>query len=127
MDRYEPASNQYHGILDTTTPRAIVGCARKILLGNVLKPGSRQWLEAAMVACTPGLKRIRAALPSGWIAADRPGTNVAEETNDYAMVRPPGRAPLLIAAYYDAPKLSMAERESVLHETGSAFVRWAQA
>lgn len=125
-DRYEPNSNEYSGVLDTTTPRAIVGSVQKMLLGNVLKPQSRQWLEAGMIACKPGLKRIRAALPSGWIAGDRPGTSVKEESNDYAIVRPPGRAPLLIAAYYDAPKLSMADREVVLHEAGSAFVKWAQ-
>ncbi|WP_024511142.1 class A beta-lactamase [Bradyrhizobium sp. ARR65] len=125
-DRYEPKSNEDSGILDTTTPRAIVGSVRKILLDNVLKPQSRQRLEAGMIACTPGLKRIRAALPSDWIAGDRPGTSTKGESNDYAIVRPPGRAPLLIAAYYNAPKLSMAEREVVLRETGSAFVEWAQ-
>ncbi len=125
-DRYEPKSNEDSGILDTTTPRAIVGSVRKILLDNVLKPESRQWLEAGMIACTPGLKRIRAALPSGWIAGDRPGTSIKGESNDYAIVRPPGRAPLLIAAYYNAPKLSIADREVVLHETGSVFVKWAQ-
>jgi beta-lactamase class A len=126
-DRYEPKSNEYSGILDTTTPRAIVGSAQKILLGNVLKPESRQWLEAGMIACTPGLKRIRAALPAGWIAGDRPGTSIEEESNDYAVVRPPGRAPLLVATYYDAPRLSTADRESVLHKAGSAFVEWVQA
>lgn len=125
-DRYEPESNEYSGMRDTTTPRAIVGSVEKILLGDMLKPELQQWLEAGMIACTPGLKRIRAALPSGWIAGDRPGTSVKEQSNDYAIVRPPGRAPLLIAAYYDAPKLSMADREAVLRETGSAFVKWAQ-
>ena len=78
------------------------------LLGNVLKPQSRQWLEAGMIAGTPGLKRIRAALPSDWIAGDRPGTSIEGESNDYAIIRPPGRAAMLIAAYYNAPKLSMA-------------------
>jgi beta-lactamase class A len=126
-DRYEPKSNEYSGTQDTTTPRAIVGSIQKILLGNVLKPESRQWLEAGMIACRPGLKRIRAALPSDWIAGDRPGTSIDEESNDYAIIRPPGRAAMLIAAYYDAPKLSIADREAVLRETGVAFVKWAQA
>jgi beta-lactamase class A len=124
-DRYEPASNEYSGMLDTTSPRAIAGSAQKLLLGNVLSPKSRDQLETGMIACKPGLKRIRAALPPGWIAGDRPGTSFEEETNDYAIVRPPGRAPLLVAAYYDAPKLSMDVREIVLHETGSVFVKWA--
>ena len=38
---------------------------------------------------------------------------------------PPKRAPLLIAAYYDAPQLSTNAREAVLQEVGSAFVTWA--
>lgn len=124
-DRYEPKSNQSSGMLDTTTPRAIATSAGKILLGDVLKPSSRQQLEAWMVSCKPGLNRIRAALPADWIAGDRPGTSVEEETNDYAIVRPPGRAPLLIAAYYDAPGVSMDLRETVLREAGHAFVDWA--
>lgn len=125
FDRYEPVSNQYSGVLDTTTPRAITGTAQKILLGNVLRPKSRDQLEAWMIACKPGLKRIRSALPADWIVGDRPGTSVEEETNDYAIVRPPGRAPLLVSAYYDAPKISMKARETVLHEVGSAFASWA--
>lgn len=124
-DRYEPESNQYSGVLDTTTPRSITKSASQILLGNVLSPQSRTQLENWMIACTPGLNRIRAALPPDWIAGDRPGTSVEEETNDYAIVRPPGRAPLLIAAYYDAPALGMPARESVLRELGAVFVKWA--
>jgi beta-lactamase class A len=124
-DRYEPDSNEYSGALDTTTPRAITRVVEKILLGNVLGSKSREQLERWMIACKPGLKRLRAALPSDWIAGNRPGTNLKEETNDYAIVRPPGRAPLLVAAYYDAPIVSMDAREAVLHEAGSAFVKWA--
>ena len=35
-DRYEPKSNEYSGLLDTTTPRAITTSARNILLGRSL-------------------------------------------------------------------------------------------
>lgn len=126
-DRYEPASNRYQGALDTTTPRAIATAARTLLLGDVLSRRSRRQLEDWMIACQPGLGRLRAALPADWLAADRPGTSVEEETNDYAIVRPPGRAPLLVAAYYDAPALDMAHREGVLREAGREFVQWAGA
>ncbi|WP_307437223.1 class A beta-lactamase [Labrys monachus] len=125
-DRYEPTSNRYSGALDTTTPRAIVGSAHKILLGDVLKADTRAQLEAGMAACKPGGRRIRASLPEGWFIGDRTGENVTEESNDYAIVRPPGRAPLLIAVYYHSPKMSAAEREAVIREAGSAFVAWAQ-
>ena len=124
-DRYEPESNKYSGLLDTTTPRAITTAARSILLGNVLSSRSRAQLENWMIACKPGLNRLRAVLPADWQAADRPGTSVEEETNDYALVRPPGRAPLLIAAYYDAPGVSMDSREAVLREAGTVFAKWA--
>lgn len=124
-DRYEPDSNQYNGALDTTTPRAIAQSATKILLGNVLSAHARQRLEDWMIASTPGRERIRSALPADWRAGDRPGTSVERETNDYAIVRPPGRAPLVVAAYYDAPGRDMARREDVLHDAGVAFVKWA--
>jgi beta-lactamase class A len=124
-DRYEPDSNRYDGTLDTTTPRAIATTARSLLLGDVLSARSREQLERGMIECKPGLNRIRAALPAGWQAADRPGTSVDRETNDYALVRPPGRAPLLVAVYYDAPGVSMDTREAVLREAGRAFVQWA--
>ncbi|SIO44661.1 class A beta-lactamase [Paraburkholderia phenazinium] len=126
-DRYEPESNQYSGVLDTTSPRAITQAVSRILLGDVLSPPSRAQLESWMVACKPGLNRLRASLPADWRAADRPGTSVEEETNDYAVVRPPGRAPLLVAAYYDAPGVSMDAREAVLREAGAVFVQWVTA
>ncbi len=123
-DRYEPASNVSRGDLDTTTPRAIATSVGAIVLGSVLKVGSRAKLEGWMVASKPGLNRLRAAFPEGWTAGDRPGTSVDRQTNDYAIVRPPGRAPILVAAYYDAPQLSMESREVVLREVGGAFVTW---
>lgn len=126
-DRYEPDSNRYSGVLDTTTPQAIATAARKVLLGDVLRPQSRAQLERWMIDCKPGLNRLRAVLPAHWQAADRPGTSVEEQTNDYALVRPPGRAPLLVAAYYDAPGVSMEAREAVLREAGKVFVQWATA
>jgi beta-lactamase class A len=125
-DRYEPDSNQSNGILDTTTPRAVVGCVQRILLGDVLSKKSRALLEGWMIAAKPGLKRLRASFPADWVGADRPGTSLESETNDYALARPPGRAPLLVAAYYDAPKLDMELREAVIRDVGSAFVAWAK-
>lgn len=125
-DRYEPHSNQTDGVLDTTSLRAIVMTVQRLLLGDVLSPRSRALLEQGMVDCKPGRNRLRAALPEGWKGADRPGTSVENETNDYALVRPPGRAPLVVAAYYDAPGKSMEAREAVLRDAGQAFVAWAK-
>jgi beta-lactamase class A len=124
-DRYEPESNRAEGVLDTTSPRAMVMTAQKLLLGDALSASSRAVLEDGMAKCIPGLGRLRAVLPDGWHAADRPGTNVENETNDYLLARPAERAPLLIAAYYDAPGKPADEREAVLREVGRSFVQWA--
>ena len=125
-DRYEPDAGQYDPLLDTTTPRAMAQTLRRLLLGNVLKPGSRRMLEDWMIASLTGANRLRAAMPRSWVAGDKTGTSAARQTNDIAIVRPPGRRPLLIAAYYDAPKVSMTEREQALREVGDAFVTWAR-
>lgn len=124
-DRYEPDSNNYDGDLDTTSPRAITGTVRAILLGNILSARSRDTLEGWMIATMTGKARLRAAFPNNWIAGDKTGTSAARQTNDYALVRPPGRAPLVVAAYLDAPHLGLDAREAVLREVGAAFVRWA--
>jgi beta-lactamase class A len=57
-DRYEPESNKYSGVLDTTSPRAITRVVSRILLGDVLSPRSRAQLENWMIACKPGLNRL---------------------------------------------------------------------
>lgn len=126
LDRNEPELNFYEGELDTTTPRAILVSARAILLGEALKPASRAMLEGWMIESTTGSKRLRAAFPKDWIAGDKTGTSAVQQTNDFALVRPLGRSPLLVSAYYDAAKLDFDTREAVLREVGAAFVQWAK-
>jgi beta-lactamase class A len=123
FDRYELDAGHRAGTLDTTTPRAIAGTARAILLGNALRPASRALLEGWMVACKPGAARLRASFPDGWIAGDRTGTGDGE-CNDYAIVRRAGHAPMVMAAYYDAAGMEMGAQEAVLREVGAAIVRW---
>jgi len=125
-DRYEPDCNLYDPLLDTTTPRAMILTTRRILMGNVLSENSRRMLEGWMIASTTGDARLRAALPRGWTAGSKTGTSTARHTNDVAIVRPPGRRPLLVAAYYDAPRVSLGEREQVMRDVGNAFVTWAR-
>lgn len=123
FDRYELAAGIRSGALDTTTPRAIAGTARTILLGDVLAPASRARLEGWMAACQVGRTRLRASFPPGWVTADRTGTGDGE-CNDYALVRRSGAAPLVMSAYYDAPGLETEAQEAVLREAGSAIVAW---
>ncbi len=126
FDRYELDAGVRSGALDTTTPRAITTTAGTILLGQALREASRARLEGWMAAARTGLPRLRAAFPRDWMAADKTGTGDGE-CNDYAIVRRAGRAPLLMAAYHDAPGTDLAPQERVLREVGSAVVGWAGA
>ncbi len=124
FDRFEPYAGQRSGVLDTTTPRAIVGTARTLLLEDALRPASRARLEEWMAACEPGRVRPRAAFPKAWEAVDRTGTGDGA-CNDYALVRRAGRGALVMAAYHDASGMEMAAQEAVLREVGATVVAWA--
>jgi beta-lactamase class A len=124
LDRNEPSLNRPAGMLDTTTPRAMAHCARAILLERALAPASRGQLELWMVASTPGLERLRAGVPRTWRVGDKSGTSDAA-TNDVAIMRPPRRPALIVAAYYEAPDLREATREAVLRQVGLIVARWA--
>ena len=123
QDRYELAANRPDGPLDTTTPSAMAFTTARLLFGGALRQRSRDQLEAWMTRTTPGLNRIRAGVPEGWRAGDRPGTS-PRQTNDVAILRPPHRPALVVAAYYDAPGLPPAAREQVLRSVGGAVASW---
>lgn len=101
LDRNEPSlnSNLPGDTRDTTTPEAMVGTMKRILAGDVLQPASRDKLLDWLRKSETGAKRLRAGLPAGWDAGDKTGTGVRGATVDNAIAWPPGRAPILIAAY----------------------------
>ena len=124
FDRYEPQVGKPSGTLDTTTPRAIAGTARALLLGNGLSPTSRAQLEAWMVGNEVGRMRMRASFPPSWTAADRTGTDKGQ-CDEFAVVRRTDGPPLVVAAYYDAAGMETEAQEVVLREVGAAVVAWA--
>lgn len=101
LDRNEPSlnSNLPGDPRDTTTPDAMVGTMKQILTGDVLKPASREKLLDWLRKSETGTKRLRAGLPAGWSVGDKTGTGIRGATVDNAIAWPPGRAPILIAAY----------------------------
>jgi beta-lactamase class A len=123
IDRREPELNLPTGELDTTTPRAAARLLRRLLTSDSLDPPSRGLIERWMIECTTGVARIRAGLPAAWTAGDKTGTGGAGETNDIAVVRPPGRPPLFVASYYVAPAIPHRQREAVLAKVGAAVAR----
>ncbi|RXT54725.1 class A beta-lactamase [Bosea sp. Tri-44] len=103
---------------DTTTPVAMAQILRQTVLGAALSPASRHQLTAWLVANKTGDKRLRAGVPKGWRVGDRTGTGSNNATNDIGVIWPPGRAPLIVTAYYAESRGSLPEREAVLAEVG---------
>jgi beta-lactamase class A len=101
LDRNEPTlnTNARGDVRDTTSPRAMASLMQSVLCGDVLSPGSRDRLIGWLNACETGLERLRAGLPADWTVGDKTGTGLDGAVNDVAIVVPPRRAPILIAAY----------------------------
>ena len=99
LDRTEPELNTAvpGDERDTTTPRAIAGSFRELVLGDHLDPADRARFTDWLVGNTTGDERIRAGLPAGWRVGDKTGTGSYGTANDVAVVWPPGAAPIVVA------------------------------
>jgi len=89
-----------------------------LLLADALSAASRDRLTAWLVATRTGNARIRAGVPAGWRVGDKTGTGNHGSTNDLAIVFPPGRAPILVAAYLTRTEAELSVREAVLADVG---------
>lgn len=121
LDRNEPTLNTAvpGDPRDTTTPQAMVSDLERIVLGKTLSTASRDQLSDWMVGCKTGDARLRAGLPKGWRIGDKTGTGTHGTCDDVAVVWPPSRPPILIAAYLtQAEKASDDERNQTLAEVG---------
>ena len=98
----------------------MVGLLKAVLLGDALKAASRERLLALLQACETGKKRLRAGLPVGWIVGDKTGTGEFA-VNDVAIAIPPGRAPILMAAYMSDPG-GRDDEDGVRHEAGDVAI-----
>lgn len=127
LDRTEPELNTATpgDRRDTTSPAAMVANLRALLFGPRLSVGSREILIGWLVGNTTGAARIRAGLPAGWKVGDKTGTGEHGSTNDVAIVWPPGRGPVLVAAYLTESGASAADRNAALADVGRLMAEWA--
>src|SRR5215210_841574 len=102
LDRWETELNEAApgDPRDTTTPLAMVDLLRQTVLGDALSAPSCAQLTAWLVANRTGDMRLRAGVPNGWRVGDKTGTGGHNATNDVAVLWPPGRAPIVVAAYF---------------------------
>jgi beta-lactamase class A len=129
LDRVEPALNTAipGDPRDTTAPDAMLRDLHRLVLGDALSPGLRARLIGWLKGCRTAGGRIPAGLPRGWTSGDKTGSGANNTANDVAIVWPPGRAPILIAAYYTGSRLYPESRDAVLADVGrmvaKAFAR----
>ena len=99
LDRTEPELNTAvpGDERDTTTPRAIAGSFRALVLGDHLDPADRDLFTQWLIGNTTGDERIRAGMPPGWRVGDKTGTGSYGTANDVAILWPPDGAPIALA------------------------------
>ncbi|MDP3747828.1 MAG: class A beta-lactamase [Phenylobacterium sp.] len=125
LDRWETAMSESApgDPRDTTSPSAMVETLRKLTLGDVLTPASRARLTAWLVANQTGDARLRAGLPKTWKVGDKTGSGGHGTTNDIAVLWPPNRRPIVVAAYLTGSKGGPDARNAVLAEVGRIVTR----
>ena len=123
LDRFEEAlgTNLPGDPRDTTSPAAMLGLMRRLLLGEVLRPDSRMRLQGWMASATTGLERLRAGFPASWAVGDKTGNGANGAANDLAIARPPNRAPILVACYLTGGSANRATRDAVHAEVARAL------
>ena len=126
LDRYEPELNRVPpgSEFDTSTPAAMAATVGKLITGDVLMPAHRALLIRWMIEVKTGARRLRAGFPESWISGDKTGTAWSPGMATYVDLGfggPPGRAPLIIAAYFEPARGSTSidpAAEAVLAEVG---------
>jgi beta-lactamase class A len=101
LDHNEPELNRSPpgDTHDTTTPAAMVGTLRSLILGKVLSPNSRESLTGWMLGCKTGDNRLRAGLPKDWRVGDKTGNNGKDAFGDIAVTWSTRGEPVVIGAY----------------------------
>jgi beta-lactamase class A len=125
LDRNEPTLNTAipGDLRDTTTPYAMANDTRALVLGNVLTPRSRAHLQTWLLGNKTGAASLRAHLPKSWRTGDKTGSGDHGTTNDVAVVWPPNRPPIIIAAYYTGSNGSSDAQKAVLADAGRIVYR----
>jgi beta-lactamase class A len=125
LDRDEPGLNTAEpgDPRDSTSPRAMVELLRRVLCADALSPARRARLLGWLAACETGRDRLRAGLPPGWTVGDKTGTGGRGAVNDLAIATPPGRAPILIAAYLSDSDAEIHALEAAQADIGRLVAR----
>ena len=67
---------------------------------------------------------IRAGVPNRWTVGDKTGRCANGAINDVAIIRPPGRAPILVAIYSIGSTSSADDRAAIVAEAARVIVEF---
>ncbi len=120
LDHYEPELNRSppgdpH---DTTTPAAMAGNLKRLVLGDALSPASRERFTGWLINCKTGAKRLRGGLPKDWRVGDKTGNNGKDAVGDIAVAWPKPDTPIVMAVYTQGGKPNAAQHEQVFAAIG---------
>jgi beta-lactamase class A len=120
LDHNEPMLNRSPpgDLHDTTTPSAMAGNLRRLVLGDVLSPVSRERLTGWMLNCKTGGDRLRGGIPRDWRIGDKTGNNGKDAFGDIAVAWPKPDAPVLICAYTQGGSPTAAQVAAVFADIG---------
>ncbi len=124
LDRNEPSLNEaaVGDPRDTTTPLAMLQTMHKLVLGDVLTPASRAWLQRWLAETSTGDKRLRAGAP-GWKVGDKTGTARSGTSNDIGVLWPAGGgAPVLVTCYLTQSTASPEQRDAAIAQVARAVL-----
>ena len=126
LDRKEPELNSANpgDERDTTSPAAMCADMQRLLLGKVLSESSRHQLEDWLRQNETGSLMIRAGVPRTWTVGDKTGRSGNGATNDVAIIRAPGRAPIIVAIYSSGSTSSAHDQPAIVAEAARAVVEF---
>jgi beta-lactamase class A len=126
LDRKEPELNSAipGDERDSTTPTAMCSNMQRLLLGDLLSESSRRQLEDWLRQNETGALMIRAGVPKTWSVGDKTGRCGNGATNDVAIIRPPGRAPILVAIYSVGSTSPSDDRAATVAEAARAVAEF---
>jgi beta-lactamase class A len=130
LDRDEPSLNEAlpDDPRDTTTPNAMASNLQALILGTkALSAPSREQLTAWLIANKTGDTRLRAGFAKDWRVGDKTGTGARGTSNDVAVIWPPNKAPIVIAAYLTGATVSAAQQNATLASVARAVSAMAPA
>ncbi|MDX3930847.1 MAG: L2 family class A beta-lactamase [Stenotrophomonas sp.] len=116
-DRYEPELNRFTlgDPRDTTSPAASAASLQRFVLGDALRPASRQQLADWLIDNETGDATLRAGLGKRWRVGDKTGSNGKDTRNDIGVLWPLGGGTAwVLTAYLQGASVDSGQRDAVL-------------